>query len=346
MSANRRVLTSSAALLAAASALPLAFIAAGCGGGAAEGVPAAATAPEGRGRVQVTVHWPERAEQGGAASRYIPVYAQSLYLELISRADGERRSLIVTRRDNKPETQTAAFQELLPVGDYVLAGAARTGDIGQGDDVAFGAVEVRVESGRTTDADLSLNSTITRMEATGPADGRAEVGSEVSVRAVAYDRNDRVLLDSLWGFQEAVRWEVISGPAGEFKSWGAFVPSAPGVVRLRATEPGAAKSAEVEVRAVGLASLRPTGSTTVDAGQSRILGVEGVADDGGVFRNVGELRWELVSGGDLLDLNGSGGISGKAPGTARVRATAPNGVSVEFDVTVIGYGSGVNVGVQ
>ena len=225
--------------------LLFALLLVGCGGGAHNSVTSAAG-----GRVAVKVLWPAY-QPIRSAGRYIPAYAQSLFLELYPTATPATRYRISANRpDDKPSTQTIAFNQLLPAGNYTLAVVARVEKNGQGATVASAATAVVVSEGQTFDASVTLATTLKTLAIQGqPLSFPA--GSVLSLTGQALDPDGNLVLLPVG----ALTWSLVSGgSSAALTSDGAFTAIAPGTARVRLSEAAAGVTAEADVTITGAGS--------------------------------------------------------------------------------------------
>jgi outer membrane protein assembly factor BamB len=192
------------------------------------------------GRIQLTIAWPDTQNP----SRYIPTYAGSLYFELYKQETPQSRyQLIVNRPVDKSDTQTVSFDSLLPVGNYILAGVARTGSDGQGSTVASAATTLEVKNGETANAQLVLKSTIQKIEILGQP-LTIKIGSTLILTGRALDPDGKIVFLP----SGALSWSVVSGSEfATITSEGNLITSKIGTCRVRFAEVGANLSAEADI---------------------------------------------------------------------------------------------------
>lgn len=232
--------------LAALLLLVLVGSIAGCGGGSHSA--ATPSAVGGSGRVQLQVQWPAYQPARAAHGRYIPAYAQSLFLELYPTATpATRYQMSANRPDDKPSTQTIAFNELIPAGNYTLAVAARVLKDGQGATVASAATTFVVQDGQTFDASVTLAATLKTISIQGqPLSVTA--GSVLSLVGQALDPDGKIVLLPVG----ALTWKLVSGSSvATLTSDGVFTALAPGTARVRLSEDLAGVASEADVTVTG-----------------------------------------------------------------------------------------------
>ena len=223
----------------------LLFILSGCGGGSND--PPNQTSNR-SGHVQVQVQWPAYQPTRAANSRYLPAYAQSLFLELYPTASPATRYRIAADRpDDKPSVQTVAFNQLIPAGNYTLAAVARIDKAGQGATVASAATSVVVEEGKTFSVDITLATTLKTL-AIQAQPLSVSAGSVLSLVGQALDPDGKIVLLPVG----ALTWKLVSGGAfGAVTTDGAFTAISPGTARVRLSEDGAGVSSEADVTITG-----------------------------------------------------------------------------------------------
>jgi hypothetical protein len=300
---------------------------AGCGGA---GTKSAVTLPSGAaagpatragmGHVSVTVNWTGQ-NVTAPATRHIPIDASSLFLQLTSRADGTVYSLVISRRNDKPGTQTAAFNELIPIGDYVLACAARSQDLGLGDTLAVAAANVTVVDGQTANVPLVLVSVITRLIL---AAIEAKRGQTFLIYPSGTDSANQIVKVSGADFD----YTFVSGgdrlqPATN--NLGAFTAVAVGSSRVRvALKDKPAVFVDVNVNITGTADIAFTPPATVFIGypvQLTATQVLGTDPETGVSPN---FVFESLNP-DKATITPNGLVTGLAPGDLSIRVTATGG---------------------
>lgn len=287
-----------------AAALP--FFLYGCGSGST-GTAGPAVSRAG-GRVQVAIAWPARQAAGG--TRYIPSYAQSLYFELYLKSQpANRYKLTVNRPDDKPSTQTAQFDTLLPSGDYTLAGVARVEKGGLGETVASAATDVTVQPNGVTTVDLTLNSTI-RTITVGSGISVAP-NTDVPIPVTAKDPDGRILVLP----PSALTFSIASGPSGgTLSGQGVFRAATPGTYHIRVEEPVTHVGAETDVVCV---SYNISGIVKNRAGQS-VSGASVVSSANGTLVTAiadasGRYQMTLPAGTHILSASAAGLIGASTP---------------------------------
>jgi len=122
----------------------------GCGGSGSNGI------ASNSGKVSLTIAWPAKGQ-----SRYLPVYASSLYFALTpTDFEGPTQTLIVNRPDTLPQVQIVEFNGPLTSGHYSLTGLAMTNSDGQGQVVASATSNLFVAPTGVTTVPLTLASTL------------------------------------------------------------------------------------------------------------------------------------------------------------------------------------------
>ena len=273
--------------------------AAGCGGGSHS----IATPPAsgGSGRVQLQVQWPAYQPARAAHGRYIPAYAQSLFLELYPTATpATRYQMSANRPDDKPSTQTIAFNELIPAGNYTLAVVARVQKDGQGATVASAATTFVVQDGQTFDASVTLATTLKTIAIQGQPLSVA-AGSVLSLVGQALDPDGKIVLLPVG----ALTWKLVSGSSvAALTSDGAFTALAPGTARVRLSEDLAGVASEADVTVTGAvansgglanSSWPKAGGDAANTGRSRASGAIGTK--GWVYGGLGSNHVVYFTGG-------------------------------------------------
>lgn len=174
---NRRqfFVTTSAASLAL---LPLV----GCGGGKA--------GSSGRGRVQLALRWPEVS-----TSRLVPAGSASVKVSLLRAG-----VTVAERKVNRSGSSTATILfENIAVGEYVLQASAHPSADGIGTAQALGSLTVTVSDGVTTDARITMGSTITRLSLAGQT---LDTGTTVTLSVTATNQAGETVLVA----PSALRW--------------------------------------------------------------------------------------------------------------------------------------------
>ena len=233
-------------LMASASLLLFALFMTGCGGGSNQ--PASTRS----GKVQVQVQWPayqavrsiDKDIQLTKTGRYIPAYAQSLFLELYLTSDPTRRYRIAANRpDEKPSVQAISFNQFLPVGDYTLAAVARAEKDGLGATVASASAPVVVTEGQTFNAELTLASTLKTLSIQGQPLS-VSAGSLLTLTGQALDPDGKTILLPVG----ALTWKLVSGSEfANLTSDGAFTANSAGTAHVKLSEDGAGVSTEADV---------------------------------------------------------------------------------------------------
>ena len=214
---------------------------AGCGGGSGKGGPSGS---DERGRMQITIHWPEVP---AGASRYLPMYAQSVVLVLTSVQDPSRTyRKIASRAGAGASAQTISFDDPLRVGPYRLSASATAEGNGAGAQVAAATVDVNVVLNQTAKPALTLASTLKSLAINGlPVTVAA--GRTTTMTATATDAtNATVLLPTT-----ALSWTQLSGGnLGTLSASGVFTAKRDvtgGSARVRVEEKQANLSAEADI---------------------------------------------------------------------------------------------------
>jgi outer membrane protein assembly factor BamB len=250
----------------------------GCGGGSHGSSTQSATRA---GHVQLQVQWPAYQSTRAVNGRYIPAYAQSLFLDLYPTATAATHyQMSANRPDDKPSTQTIAFDQLIPAGNYTLAVVARIEKDGQGATVASAATTFVVQAGQTFDASLTLATTLKTLSIQGQPLSVA-AGSVLSLVGQALDPDGNIVLLPVG----ALTWKLVSGSSiATLTSDGAFTALAPGTARVRLSEDlaGVASEADVTItgavaNAGGLAnsSWPKAGGDAANTGRSKASGATG-----------------------------------------------------------------------
>lgn len=244
-----------------ASVLSLVVLA-GCGGGnsandllggvPATGGPSSPAQPGATGRVQLSIAWPERKNEGAAGpSRYLPVYAASLVLELTSKEDPARKYRLVVDRPGgeRPPAQTVSFNDRVRIGEYVLNGTAHADPNGGGAAVAAATADVTVRFNATSDVALTLDAALASLEVVG-APLRFDEGTVFQLRAQGRDAQGRIVL--LPAGNGVLTWSLVSGGGAlQIDANGVATAKAGGTARVRVVEAAANLSAEADVTVTG-----------------------------------------------------------------------------------------------
>ena len=299
----------------------LLFILSGCGGGSND--PPNQTSNR-SGHVQVQVQWPAYQPTRAANSRYLPAYAQSLFLELYPTASPATRYRIAADRpDDKPSVQTVAFNQLIPAGNYTLAAVARIDKAGQGATVASAATSVVVEEGKTFSVDITLATTLKTL-AIQAQPLSVSAGSVLSLVGQALDPDGKIVLLPVG----ALTWKLVSGGAfGAVTTDGAFTAISPGTARVRLSEDGAGVSSEADVTITGAvvnnngglanSSWPKANGDIANTGRSKATGATGVL--GWNFQDVSGIAFgnATFAGGVSVGTDGTLYVGINMPGTNR-----------------------------
>lgn len=155
---------------------------AGCGG---------ASAPAGTGRVVVNVAWPARAAHG----RLIPAASNAIQVQIDS-AQAVVAGPVTLKRPSDFGASASASFSAVPAGAYTLrANAFPSVDQGgnpNGTAQASAAVAIIVADGQTTNASMTMNSTVASVIVALPAD--VPRGGSASATATAKDATGNVVL--------------------------------------------------------------------------------------------------------------------------------------------------------
>ncbi len=259
-----------------------AFGLAGCGGGGSN------DSQTRKGQVRLNISWTDK-RAASLSTRYIPVYASSLFFELYPKDNpNQRYTLTANRPPDKPSTQQVTFNELLPSGTYELAGAARALADAQGATVASGAVEINVQPGINAVA-LTLNSTVKSLLVLGQPLA-VGVGQNATLQSGAFDPDGAGLLLP----DGALTWSVVSGSQfGSISPGGKLAATAAGTMRVRVAEPVTGVKAEADV----VISLQSSTSGLANSGYPKAgadAGNTGQVQGSGA---VGQIAWTFDLGG-------------------------------------------------
>ncbi len=185
------------------------------------------------GKVSLTIAWDRPT---GVNSRYIPAYAQSLYFELYKQDTPEQRyKLTADRPATPPAIQTVTFAQLLPVGTYTLAAAARTGAGGSGATVASAVTTVTVTEDTTATADIALNSTIKALQVLGQPLSLL-LGTTLPLHGEARDPDGKLVVVPTG----ALQWNILSGAdIVSIAADGTLTAKAVGTAQIQLVEVGA-----------------------------------------------------------------------------------------------------------
>ncbi len=326
----------------------------GCGGngsnqsvvnamGGNTSAPASNTVAKSTGRLAFRIQWPAQSKK---ASRYLPIYAQSLYIEVYPKGNAAQRYTAVANRPTDGETsQTITIESLLPVGTYAIACAARADVGGQGATVAIATTKSQLNAGQTATVDLTLNSTLKSLTLLNQP-FIVKMGTTLQLQANAVDPDGAIVLLPA----SALQFSVVSGQAaGVVSDAGLFTGQQNGAARIRVTEPNANIAAEADAYVADQNFFQVLNQPlTLKAGQSLALQVA-IVDLTGKPTNqpFGKVTWKLVSGSDFANLTPDGTLTANGEGTARVQATEDKlGLTAQADITIVAYGTGVNVGIQ
>ncbi len=300
----------------------LLFILSGCGGGSNN--PPNQTSNRSA-RVQALVQWPAYQAARAVNGRYIPAYAQSLFLELYpTNAPATRYRISADRPDDKPSVQTVAFNQLIPAGNYTLAAVARIEKAGQGATVASAATSVVVEEGKTFSVDITLATTLKTL-AIQSQPLSVSTGSVLSLVGQALDPDGKIVLLPVG----ALTWKLVSGSAfGAVTTDGAFTAVSPGTARVRLSEDGAGVSSEADVTITGTvinnngglanSSWPKANGDIANTGRSNATGATGVLGwnyldvSGTAFGNA------IINGGVSVGTDGTLYVGINIPGTNRM----------------------------
>lgn len=297
----------------AAPLLLLVIVLSGCGGGSNN---ATTQTPVRSGKVQMHVQWPAYQPGRSAGGRYIPGYAQSLFLELfLTDTPTTRYRMSANRPDDKPSLQTIAFNQFIPVGNYTLAVVARVEKEGQGATVASAATTFVVKEGQTFDANLTLATTLKTISIQGQPLSVSS-GSVLSLVGQALDPDGKIVLLPVG----ALTWKLVStNSIATITSDGAFTALSPGTARVRLSEDLAGVSAEADVIITntvanpgGLAnsSWPKAGGDIANTGRSKASGA------------IGTLGWSNLNSNRTFQFNGAVSIGEDGTlfaGTASIR---------------------------
>ena len=289
----------------------VAFALAGCGGGGSND-------PQTRkGQVRLNITWSDQ-RAASLSTRYIPVYASSLFFELYPKDNpNQRYTLTANRPADKPSTQQVAFNELLPTGTYQLAGAARALADAQGATVASGALEINVQPG-TNAVSLTLNSTVKTLLILGQPLA-VGVGQSATLQSGAFDPDGAGLLLP----DGALTWSVVSGSQfGSISPGGKLAATAAGTIRVRVAEPVTGVKAEADV----VISLQSSTSGLASSGYPKAgadAGNTGQVQGSGA---TGQIAW-------TFDLGGRGVNTPVLGNNNLIFAYQQNGVIFALDAT-------------
>ena len=186
----------------------LAISLAGCGGGSgggSVGVTSAAT-----GRAAFKIAWTKTVSK----SRLVPLAAQSLKVTITS--GGKTLQSQTVRR---PDTGVSTIQfDGLPVGGLHAAASSFASSDATGTALSSGALDVTISNGQTTDAALTLDSTIDHINVDYKNTDVLPTDAPINVAATAYDASGAVVLLTpnalLWSSSDPNKISVSSTDTG------------------------------------------------------------------------------------------------------------------------------------
>ena len=188
----------------------LAVSLAGCGGGGSNGTLGVTSA--GTGRAAFKIAWSKTVSK----SRLVPLAAQSIKVTI---TDGKKtlQSQIVQRPDSG--SSTVQFDGL-PVGGLEASASSYASSDATGTALSTGNLDVTISNGQTTDAALTLNSTIDHISVDYKSIDVLPTDAPLGVMATAYDASGAVVLLTpnalLWSSSDPNKISVSSSEAGAF----------------------------------------------------------------------------------------------------------------------------------
>ena len=226
-----------------ALALSLILVLSGCGGSAVK--------TSETGRVRILVEWPPLPP----TSRYIPTYAKSLVFELYREGEPSSRVALVANRPDSPSaSQTIEINQVLATGTYVLAGVARVEKEGQGSTVASASTTFSVAPFKTAEVDITLATTLRTLTILGTP-LKVPQGGTLNLSGEARDPEGKLVFLPT----SVLQWSVVAGgSSGTVSATGQFNALAPGTVRVRLAEPGAAVASEADITVTAASALATT----------------------------------------------------------------------------------------
>jgi len=197
----------------------------GCGGSGMNGI--ASTG----GKLSLTIAWPAKGQ-----SRYLPVYASSLYFSLApTDFQGPTQTLIVNRPDTLPLVQIVEFNGPLTSGHYSLTGLAMTSADGQGQVVASASSNVFIAPTGVTTVPLTLASTLYSLDLLDvPLNLQPNNSFQLRVRVLDKDKNEVFIPPS------DLTWSVVIGKSvASIDDTGTVTGLTDGAAQVRVSELGA-----------------------------------------------------------------------------------------------------------
>nr|CAA9280829.1 hypothetical protein AVDCRST_MAG63-3569 [uncultured Armatimonadetes bacterium] len=319
---------------------------AGCGGGGSN------AADANKGAASFTVVWPER-------SRLIPLRAESIKIDATQGGRPVATSQVVARPASGTNTSTVTFPQL-PIGNVDITATAYPAADATGTAQAVGSVTVRINPDQTTQATLTMGSTIASLVLSVGTDLGFTVGDfGLTIQVSARDVNGDVVLlptdDSPPTLPSTLSFQSTDTGVVTVDADGFVTPVASGDAQIIVTETESTVTAAVNVRVRGqVASLQfEQANPSVPVGGVVPLSV--IAKD-----NVGNevpipadrIRYEtsdpqtatVTPGGEGAPFPG-GRVTGVKAGTVTITATDPaTGLTATTTVTVTaGGGAGALV---
>lgn len=187
--------------------LGLAISLAGCGGGSGSGSVGATSVT---GRAAFKVAWAQPKNK----SRLVPLAAQSIKVTIFG-GDKALQSQTVTRPDSG--SSTVKFDGL-PVGGLHAVAKSYAAADGTGTALSTGNMDVTISNGQTTDAALTLNSTIDHITTDYKKTDVLPTDAPLDVMATAYDATGAVVLLTpnalVWSSSDSNKISVSSTETG------------------------------------------------------------------------------------------------------------------------------------
>lgn len=189
--------------------LSLAASLAGCGGGSGSNGSLGATNAT-TGRAAFKVAW----AQPKSKSRLVPLAAQSIKVTIINGG-----KTLQTQTVKRPDNGVSAVQfDGLPVGALQAVASSFASSDATGTALSTGSLDVTISNGQTTDAALTLNSTIDRIAVDYKGTDVLPTDPAINVMATAYDATGAVVLLTpnalLWASSDPNKIGVASTDTG------------------------------------------------------------------------------------------------------------------------------------
>lgn len=203
----------------------------GCGG--SSGNNGSGGSVDTTGRATFTVRWPEY-------SRLIPVASASIKVEVL-RANAVISTQVLARPAAGGGTATATFDPL-PVGDLTARATAYPQADGTDTAQATASVPLPIRPGETTTFNLTMASTIDRLEVS-PTGSTMAVGQSMSLAATAKDAAGNIVLIS----STSLAWLSSNQSVATVDGNGKVTAVGSGTAQITVTETESAKSAVVTI---------------------------------------------------------------------------------------------------